>query len=302
MTGFLNGSQIEAPAGEIAGYGLGGSGFVLRLLTDLFPSLPFRFLTWNDSPSRESFTIFVSYSGETPEVIEMAKRWQGSKRVCVVTSGGRLLQWAEENNIPFVLLPAGFLPRFAYYEMLGAVLGIIRSQEASLNSEDLFSIVSYLQTHLTFMVEAGERLAKNWEASGRKIPVIWGIEGITGIVAYRWRTQINENAKILCISHQLPESAHNELTALSPEVFPIFLATDFDPPFLVHQREILQKMLEKLSCPPQMVVSDAPLRVSALLSLIVVGDAFSLSVAKLLGQDPVAIPLITNMRKEMNSR
>ncbi|MHA2611624.1 MAG: SIS domain-containing protein [bacterium JZ-2024 1] len=302
LTGFHNGSQIKVSARKIAGYGLGGSGIILRLLNDLFPSLPFRFLTWNDSPSDERFTIFISYSGETPEVIEMAKKWQGSKNVCVITSGGRLLEWAEQNHIPFVRLSAGFLPRFAYYEMLGAVLGIIHSQDSALHPEHLFSTVSYLHTHLHSMVEAGKHLAEKWEVSGRRIPVIWGIEGITGVVAYRWRTQINENAKMLSISHQLPESAHNELAALSAEVFPIFLITDFDPPFHVRQREILQKMLERLSCPPQLVVSDAPLRISALLSLIVVGDAFSLSLAKLLGKDPIAIPLITHLRKEMSSR
>src|SRR6202023_3707071 len=42
------------------------------------------------------------------------------------------------------------------------------------------------------------------------IPVIAGA-GLTNPIAYRWKTQINENAKQPCFSHELPELDHNEL-------------------------------------------------------------------------------------------
>ena len=42
------------------------------------------------------------------------------------------------------------------------------------------------------------------------MPVIAGA-GLTAPIAYRWKTQINENAKQPCFSHELPELDHNEI-------------------------------------------------------------------------------------------
>ena len=41
-------------------------------------------------------------------------------------------------------------------------------------------------------------------------PVIYGSD-LTSSVAYRWKTQINENAKIPAFAHSLPEMDHNEI-------------------------------------------------------------------------------------------
>ena len=51
--------------------------------------------------------------------------------------------------------------------------------------------------------ELGERLAET-------IPLIYGA-GPIGAVAYRWKTQLNENAKMHAFSHALPELGHNEI-------------------------------------------------------------------------------------------
>ena len=42
------------------------------------------------------------------------------------------------------------------------------------------------------------------------MPVIYGA-GSTTTIAYRWKTQFNENAKIPAFWHELPEADHNEL-------------------------------------------------------------------------------------------
>ncbi len=44
-------------------------------------------------------------------------------------------------------------------------------------------------------------------------PVIAGA-GLTSPIAYRWKTQINENAKQLCFWNELPELDHNEIVGL----------------------------------------------------------------------------------------
>ena len=42
------------------------------------------------------------------------------------------------------------------------------------------------------------------------VPVIAGA-GLTAPIAYRWKTQLNENAKIPAFAHELPELDHNEI-------------------------------------------------------------------------------------------
>ena len=44
-------------------------------------------------------------------------------------------------------------------------------------------------------------------------PLIAGA-GLTAPMAYRWKTQINENAKIPAFAHELPELDHNEIVRL----------------------------------------------------------------------------------------
>ena len=46
------------------------------------------------------------------------------------------------------------------------------------------------------------------------MPVVYGGD-LTGPVARRWKTQVNENAKLPCFYSALPEADHNELCGWS---------------------------------------------------------------------------------------
>ena len=53
--------------------------------------------------------------------------------------------------------------------------------------------------------DLGERLVGT-------VPLIYGA-GPLAAVAYRWKTQLNENAKMHAFSHAFPELDHNEIVA-----------------------------------------------------------------------------------------
>jgi glucose/mannose-6-phosphate isomerase len=64
----------------------------------------------------------------------------------------------------------------------------------------------------------------------RKMPVIYAADGYNG-VATRFRQQINENSKMLCWHHILPEMNHNELVGWAeqhPECAVVFLRNETD--------------------------------------------------------------------------
>src|SRR5205085_10635487 len=46
-----------------------------------------------------------------------------------------------------------------------------------------------------------------------KLPIIYGSQGYRGAVAYRWKSQFNENAKQAAFSNVFPEQNHNEILA-----------------------------------------------------------------------------------------
>ena len=51
----------------------------------------------------------------------------------------------------------------------------------------------------------------SWAATlATTIPLIYGA-GPLAVVAYRWKTQLNENAKMHAFSHAFPEVGHNEI-------------------------------------------------------------------------------------------
>ena len=58
--------------------------------------------------------------------------------------------------------------------------------------------------------------ARSPSSSRGTVPLIYGCE-LTVPVAYRWKCQINENAKQHAFEHQLPELDHNEIVGWSAD-------------------------------------------------------------------------------------
>ena len=76
-------------------------------------------------------------------------------------------------------------------------------------------------------VDAGEAKTLARALNGT-VPIIAGA-GLTTAIAYRWKTQINENAKTPAYSQELPEMDHNEIEGwTAPGEFGRFSAVFLD--------------------------------------------------------------------------
>ena len=163
----------------------------------------------------DTMVLCASYSGDTEETLACYESAGalGAKRI-VVATGGRLAELAREEGVPVIPLPGGFQPRAAVAYMTVAALEVAALCGAG---PRLTSEIDVAASHT-------ERLVAEWgpdadeDSLAKSIargllgttPVIAGA-GLTEPVAYRWKTQINENAKLPCFSHALPELDHNEL-------------------------------------------------------------------------------------------
>jgi len=171
----------------------------------------------------DTFVIASSYSGETVETLDAfrAARDQGARGIAV-TSGGTLAQEARRAGWPVIGPDAGLMPRYALGWLVTApVAAAVRARLLDLPG----GWADGLAAHLADGVRrwgpeaiAQDNVAKSLahELVGA-LPVVWGGDGVSAAAAYRWKTELNENAKVPAVAASLPELDHNEIVAWAPE-------------------------------------------------------------------------------------
>ncbi|MDX6630771.1 MAG: glucose/mannose-6-phosphate isomerase, partial [Gaiellales bacterium] len=168
--------------------------------------------TWT---TPDTMVLCASYSGDTEETLACYESAGalGARRT-VVTTGGRLGEMARADGVPVIPLPAGFQPRAAVAYMIVAALEVAALCGAG---PRLTAEIDVAASHIEQLVsewgpDAPEDSLSKQIARGLHgtIPVVAGA-GLTTPIAYRWKTQINENAKQPAFSHELPELDHNEI-------------------------------------------------------------------------------------------
>ena len=196
--------------------GLGGSGIGGTIVNDIvspFSNIPILATKDYSIPNfvdENTLVIASSYSGNTEETIYALEKCRSrNAEICIITSGGKLKITAEENNYNHILIPGGQPPRamFGYaFTELFYVLNHYRIIDDSFKS-DFENSISLLDLEKENMQKEAMDLAKKMY---QKTPVIYVANGFEG-VAIRFRQQINENSKMLCWHHVVPEMNHNEL-------------------------------------------------------------------------------------------
>ena len=182
--------------------GLGGSAIGGDILRTLFSHRKI-VITVNRDYHLPSFVdektlIFtVSYSGNTEETISAFKQaaGKGYPTICV-TSGGQLQALSEKNDMLLIKIPPGMPPRCAIGFLSIPVIVVLEEILGAhfCNYRELVQIISDLAQRYLPEKKTSNNPAKliALELKG-KIPLIYGVTGITEVVAHRLKTQFNEN-------------------------------------------------------------------------------------------------------------
>src|SRR5277367_3817940 len=115
---------------------------------------------------------------------------------------------ARADGVPVIPLPGGFQPRAAVAYMIVASLEVAALCGAG---PRLTSEIDVAAIHLEQLVaEWGpdspeDSLAKETARALLGTATQVAGSGLTEPIAYRWKTQFNENAKLPCFAHDLPE-------------------------------------------------------------------------------------------------
>ena len=196
--------------------GLGGSGIGGTIVSDIIsPKVNIPIAATKDYSipnfvNEHTLVIANSYSGNTEETLYALERCQAKgAEIAVITSGGKLKTIAEENKYNKIIIPGNQPPRamfgYAFTELFFMLnhYGVIGDSF----KVDFDKAITLIDTEKSDVQEQAISLAKKMY---NQTPVIYVANGFEG-VAVRFRQQINENSKMLCWHHVVPEMNHNEL-------------------------------------------------------------------------------------------
>ena len=170
--------------------------------------VPIRLSKYPDLPSwvgPRTLAVVSSYSGNTAETMEMYRqaKTRGST-VVAVTSGGQLKAAAEGAGDKLVLLPEGMHPRHAIGYMIGYTLAVIHAAGGPDLSDRIKDFIPALREFRDEHALPSGCLARRLATElSRKVPVICSDSSMRS-VAFRWKTQVNENSKFVAFCDSAP--------------------------------------------------------------------------------------------------
>jgi len=261
----------------------------------------------------ETLVCAVSYSGNTEETLsafgEARARGAG---LLAITSGGQLAQLAEEWRVPCVRVTGGLPPRTTLGYLLTpmlvtlARLGLISDQKASIAEaiEVLRDLGAQYRPGIETFRNLPKALARDLHGN---FPVIYGVKDLSDAVAYRWRTQLNENSKVLASHQAFPELNHNEVEgwqgplASALEVWVVLLRDNQEFGRIAQQIDLTKAFLQERAAGITEVWSQGQSRLARLFSLLYTGDFTSYYLALLRGVDPKPVEAIDRLKDRLAS-
>ena len=251
--------------------------------------------------------LFISYSGNTEETVEAVNDAIKYKLDwSVISSGGQLLELATEHKRQFVKVPPGLQPRAAFGLMTKAVMHYVSSDIDGKYLEMCNQAGEYLNEALTNQSE-NELLSQALQISkeiNSKTSVIYGGTPLTYLVAQRWKTQINENAKSKAFVGYMPEVHHNEILSWEANKEGsknnyqlLFLRSPKENSQISKRFELTKEIIgDKVNISEVENISSENI-ISNLFHLTLIGDLASVYMAKNLDIDPYDITAIENLKK-----
>jgi glucose/mannose-6-phosphate isomerase len=305
----------ETPAGLVVA-GMGGSSIGGALATavlgdrasrPIFSARDYALPPWT---TPDTTVLCASYSGDTEETLAAydAAGVLGARRI-VSTTGGRLAALAREDGVPVIPLAGGYQPRAAVGYALVVALEVAALAGVA---EHIHTEIDVAAAHAEQLVSAwgpdapedslAKRLARSLHGT---IPSIAGA-GLTAPIAYRWKTQINENAKLPCSAVELPEMNHNDIVGWDGVAdlgrFSAVFLDDSDLHPRVRTRfELTRQLIEPAAAAAESVATVGETRMERLVSLVLLGDLVSLYLAILRGVDPAAIAVLEQLKATLAS-
>jgi len=288
--------------------GLGGSGiganFVAEFIRDE-SSIPYSIGKGYNIPQyvdKNTLAIISSYSGNTEETISSFEQiLKRQAKVVIISSGGKLIEKAKELGLDYIKVPDDWpSPRACMGYSIVQQLFILHkleiiSDQAIGQIKDASELLNYDQEEIMKLAEGfAEKLHE-------KTAIIYTVDRMEA-VAIRARQQINENAKMLCWHHAIPEMNHNELVgwrSKSDKLAVIVFRNSDDHPKNQRRIEISKEVIAKYTPNVYELYSKGNSMIERSMYFVHFGDWLSWYLSKLNGHDAIEIDVIDFLKSKL---
>ena len=290
--------ETENKKGRLLIAGMGGSGIgglIASTLSNQMKDL--QVIQWNNYElpkwiNKKDHIICISYSGNTAETLSAAKKAiEIGCKLEFITTGGKLEELAIQNDINITKIESGHQPRAALPLLLKPLLYKIGIPNLDEQIEEILQ--------LELEIKKSKEISSNING---KIPCIYS-NGLLTPVGYRWRCQIEENAKVLAINHEIPEMNHNEIVGWtnSPNNMAVILIRDNKESETIKKRIDATKKIAWTSKGMDIteIYAKGKWPLTRIISMILLGDLVSIELAKLNSIDPTPVLIIEELKKSL---
>uniref|UniRef100_A0A7C5PF87 SIS domain-containing protein n=1 Tax=Thermodesulfobium narugense TaxID=184064 RepID=A0A7C5PF87_9BACT len=228
LTFYKDGKVDMLDIENIIFLGIGGSAISPKIFTEIMNvnKKVYFFSILNGSENlpdpAKSFVFAFSYSGNTVETlksVEMISK-NGFKGVGI-SSGGKMIELCENLNWQHISVPSGRAPRAAMPFTLSILFKYaLVNNWTEYDESDIWGEIvrrSNIKNKYLPEVDFEDNISKRiaFKLANKKNIILWGVESISKNIAYRFKSQLEENAKQLSYYSFLPEASHNQIVPIS---------------------------------------------------------------------------------------
>jgi len=306
--------QTHRDARDVVLLGMGGSGIagdILRTLTLLSSAMPVQVARGYDVPAsvgEGTLAVACSHSGNTEETLSAFRQAvDAGAKTFVITKGGELKKRADEAGAPTFLYEYEGEPRSALGHQLMALLavgeqaGLLGPQKAAVT--ETIDLMKEQRSTIGFDVPAAANPCKQLALRLQgKLTAIVGA-GVLDVAAYRWKTQINENADSWAIHESLPELDHNSIVGFglpdASSLRVVFLRSERLDPHLLARYGPTADALADAGVAQETVAVAGTGPLARVLAAIHYGDYVSYYLGLLNGVNPSAVGPIETLKEKL---
>jgi glucose/mannose-6-phosphate isomerase len=302
LEGGVSGLPRHEDIDHVVVFGMGGSGISGDVLAAVaspqcpVPIVPVKDYELPGFVGARTMVFAVSCSGNTEETCEAAtEAAHAGARLAVVCQGGQLAGLAGEWGAPHIAVPADIVMPRSGIGALSVPL-LVMMEEIGLfpgARQAVREAAEQLRRRRDELVQPGAAAEVLARRIGRTIPLVYGGGPIGAVAAYRWKAQVNENAKAPAFANRLPELCHNETAGwgqhgdVTRQVLTLVqLRHDFEHPQIGRRFELVDDLVDEVVGSVHDVHAEGDGPLAQLFDLVIYGDFTTLHLAAQEGVDP----------------
>lgn len=259
--------------------------------------------------NKHSLVIVFSVSGNTEETLSsLDDALEKGAHVIVVTSGGKLLERAQRDNLPYIQLDKISQPRYGIFMHLRAIAKIFEDHKllsgAYAELANTQEFVKNFASKLAAVVPAKRNTAKQLALNCVGKTVLVYASSWFYPLAYKWKTSFNENAKNTIWCNEFPEFNHNEFIGWTSHPIEkpfavINLRSNLDSARVNQRFDLSERLLSGNRPHANNVDLAGSSFIQQMICGAILGDCSSIYLGILNGVDPTPVPLVERFKKEL---